>query len=336
MLEATVRALARLRAHDASQLGQGLSAENAQACLHQAIRPLNRDSLAAAVQAAGTVPRSVAIVVSYGVFTAPIEWTAIAVAAGSSVHLKAPARDAAFVGLMAQVFADEGLPVTWSVDRTLPLVDAVLAFGTDESVETIRAQSQAPVVVGYGHKFSVAYVEGDPEVAARSLMVDLVRYDGRGCMAPVAIFCSSDCAVLAQTLAESLRTAETVWPRGEPDPSLGPEWRRRVGLARVTGTVRVGDAWAVTTSPPNHFTPTALPRMACIHPVSSREDLAQVLAPWEPWLSTLGTDAEGMDVPGIHRVCRLGWMQAPIIPRNHDGRSMLGGLHSSNGDDQCG
>ena len=336
MLEATVRALARLRAQDASGLGQGLSPENAQACLHQAIRPLNRESLAAAVRVAGVLPKSVAIVVPYGVFTTPIEWTAIAAAGGASVHLKAPVRDSAFVRLMTEVFAREGLPVTWSTDRALPPVDAVLAFGSDASVESIRAESQAPVVVGYGHRFSVAYVAGNPEVAARSLMVDLVRYDGRGCMAPVAIFCSSDSALLAKTLAAALRDAEAVWPRGSVDPSLGPEWRRRLGLARITGTVVDGDAWAVTTSPPSQFTPTALPRMATIHPISERRELDQWLAPWAPWLSTLGTDAGEIELAGVHRVCRLGWMQAPIIPRNHDGRTMLGGLHSSNGDDQCG
>ena len=78
-----------------------------------------------------------------------------------------------------------------------------------------------------------------------------------------------------------------------------------------------------------------LPRMASIHPVSGRDELAARLAAWTPWLSTMGTDAEGVDVPGVHRVCRLGWMQAPIIPRHHDGRSMLGGLHSTDGEHPC-
>ena len=335
MLDAAVAALARLRAQDASCLGQGLSPENAQACLHQAIRPLNRESLAAACAAAKPVPSSIAIVVPYGVFTTPIEWTAIAVASGASVHLKAPSRDPAFVRCMAEIFCDQGFDVTWSTDRSMPSVDAVLAFGDDASVAAIREQNRNATVVGYGHKFSVAFVTGDPAVVAGALAMDLVRYDGRGCMAPVAVFCTSDPVALGAAVADALRRAELRWPRGSVDPSMGPEWRRRMGLARIVGEAWSGSEWAVTVTPATHFRPVALPRMASIHPVSGRDELVARLAAWTPWLSTMGTDAEGVDVPGVHRVCRLGWMQAPIIPRHHDGRSMLGGLHSTDGEHPC-
>ena len=335
MLDAAIAALARLRAQDASLLGQGLSPENAQACLHQAIRPLNRESLSAACAAAMPVPSSVAIVVPYGVFTTPIEWTAIAAAAGASVHLKAPSRDPAFVRCMADIFCDEGFDVTWSTDRNMPSVDAVLAFGDDASVAAIREQNRDATVVAYGHKFSVAFVTGDPAVAAGALAMDLVRYDGRGCIAPVATFCSSDPSALGSAVADALQLAEPRWPRGAVDSSLGPEWRRRMGLARIVGEAWEGSSWAVTVTPATHFRPLSLPRMASIHPVAGREELAATLAKWTPWLSTLGTDAEQAEFTGIHRVCRLGWMQAPIIPRHHDGRLMLGGLHSTDGEDPC-
>lgn len=337
MVDATLRALARLRAHDASRLGQGLSPENAQACLHQSIRPLNRESLMAAVERAHPLPKSIAIVVPYGVFTTPIEWTAIAVAGGATVHLKAPAMDASLVKTMADVFSEEGLPVRWSIERTLPPVEAIVAFGSDESVAGLRAANPHVSFAGYGHKFSLAYVGGDPAVAARTLAMDVVRYDGRGCMAPVAVFCSSDCTELAESMAESLRHGESVWPRGTVDPALGPEWRRRMGLGRVMGQVWGGPQWAVTVTPVEYFTPSSLPRMVNIHPVQGVEHLSQCLEPWRPSLSTLGTDISDVNLPGVHRFCRLGWMQAPTIPREHDGRLMLGGLHSTtNGDDGCG
>ncbi len=333
MLERTVRALARLRAEDASGLGQGLGPDNAQACLHQAIRPLNSESLAAAVAHAGPMPASVAIIVPYGVFTTPIEWTAIAVAGGSSVHLKAPVRDSGLVRVMAGIFSDEGLPVTWSTERSLPDVDAVLAFGTDESIAEVQDAYTGSTVVGYGHKFSLAFVSGNPETAARSLAMDLVRYDGRGCMAPAAVFCSGDCDAFAAALADALQEAEARWPRGAVDPALGTEWRRRLVLGRVLGRVWSGSEWAVTVSPAEYFVPMALPRMANIHPVRDGVELAERMKPWAPWLSTLGTDAPETEIDGIHRICALGWMQAPSIPRNHDGRVMLGGLHSTHGDE---
>ena len=336
MLDATLRALARLRAHDASRLGQGLSPENAQACLHQSIRPLNRDSLIAAVERAQPLPKSIAIVVPYGVFTTPIEWTAIAAAGGTSVHLKAPAMDASLVKTMAEIFSEEGLSVSWSTDRNLPPVDAIVAFGSDQSVAELRAAHPHVPFVGYGHKFSFAYVGGDPGVAARTLAMDVVRYDGRGCMAPSAVFCASDSTALAESMADALRYAESMWPRGTVDPALGPEWRRRMGLGRVTGQVWADSQWAVTVTPMEYFTPSSLPRMVNIHPVQDAEQLSEFLKPWRQWLSTLGTDLSGVKLPGVHRFSRLGWMQAPTIPRDHDGRLMLGGLHSStNGDDGC-
>lgn len=332
MLEATLRALQQLRAQPAGPLSQGLGASNAQECLKQAIRPFNANSLAAGVAAAGPLPASIGIIVPHGVFTTPIEWTALAVAGGSSVHLKAPNRDPALVRTLSTIFQDEGLPVTWSTQRELPPVDAVVAFGNDDSMDAI-AQTYADVPVArYGHRFSLAWVTGDPELAAKALAVDLARYDTRGCMAPTAIFCTGDGIALGEALGAAMQDAEHRWPRGTTDPALGPEWRRRLGLGRVLGRTWVGAQWAVNVLPAAYFSPMSLPRMATIHPIKDADALRQILAPWTPWLSTMGTDTEGVTIEGIHRVCPLGWMQAPPIPRDHDGRSMLGGLHTPYGE----
>lgn len=327
MLESAIAALAALRSQDAGPLSQGLSAENAAACLHQAIRPLNPTSLRAAVEAAGPIPPAIAIVVSSGVFTTPIEWTAIAVSAGCSVHLKAPASDPALCRALAEVFTANGADVTWGVSRELPPVDAIIAFGGDQSVADVASANPTVPVEQYGHRFSVAWVAGDAVAAAGPLAIDLVRYDGRGCMAPTAVFTPGDPDELAEAIAGQLQELEQRFPRGAVDPSLGPEWRRRLGLARVVGSSWTGSEWAVTVTPPKYFTPAALPRMVNIHPASSIDELRAILAPWRPWLSTLGTDADGISIDGVHRVCRLGWMQAPSIPRHHDGRPMLYGLN---------
>ncbi len=332
MLEATLRALEQLRAQPAGSLSQGLGPNNAQECLNQAIRPFNSTSLAAGVAAAGPMPDTIGIIVPHGVFTTPIEWTALAIAGGSRVHLKAPSRDPALVRTLSRVFQDEGLPVTWSTERELPPVDAIVAFGSDESMDAIAQSHRDVPIAQYGHRFSLAWVTGDPQVAARALAVDIARYDTRGCMAPVAIFCTGDGIALGEALGEAMQETEHRWPRGTIDPALGPEWRRRLGLARVLGHTWVGAQWAVNVTPAEHFSPLALPRMGTIHPIKDENSLRQHLAPWTPWLSTLGTDAKGVTIDGIHRVCPLGWMQAPPIPRNHDGRPMLGGLQATSGE----
>jgi len=332
VLEATLRALQQLRDQPAGSLGQGLSPSNAQECLNQAIRPFTPESLAAGLAAAGPLPDTIGIIVPHGVFTTPIEWTALAIAGGSKVHLKAPNRDPALVRTLSRIFQDEGLPVTWSAERALPPVDAVVAFGSDESMNEIAQAHCGVPLAKYGHRFSLAWVTGDPQVAARALAVDLARYDTRGCMAPIAIFCTGDGIALGEALGTAMQDAEHRWPRGRIDPALGPEWRRRLGLGRVLGRTWVGAQWAVNVTPAAYFSPLSLPRMGTIHPIKDEDALRQILAPWTPWLSTLGTDAAGITIDGIHRVCPLGWMQAPPIPRNHDGRPMLGGLQTPSGE----
>ena len=331
MLDATLRALARLRASEAHSLGQGLGPENAKACMNQAIRPFNADSLQQALVLAQPLPRSIAIVVPYGVFTTPIEWTALALAGGSKVHLKAPARDPAMVRKMVQIFSDEGLPITGDGQRSLPPVDAIAAFGDDETVDAIQRRHPNTPFAGYGHRFSVAFVSGDLDVAARCLASDVARYDTRGCMAPTAVFTTGDAVALCERLATEMVQCEARWPRGAVDPALGPEWRRRIGLARVTGRVWSHSGWSVTLSPASGFVPMALPRMINVHAIEDAEAFDLFFQPWRQWLSTCGTDLPNHKPAGFHRVCALGWMQAPPFPRNHDGRPMLSGLHRAPG-----
>jgi hypothetical protein len=332
MVEPVIRGLARLRAREAGPLSQGLSPENAQACLHQAIRPLNEHSITAALKEAAPMPSSIVFVIAYGVFSSPIEWVALALAGGSTVHIKAPSNDPALVRALVEDMQKEGLPITWSTDRSLPEADAVVAFGDDKSVQSIAKASPLSRHALYGHRFSVALVTGTPEEAANPLALDVCRYDTRGCMAPTAVFTTGDPTALAASIANAMQNAEHQWPRGAVDPALGPEWRRRMGLAQILGVVHKGANWAVTTLPPKYFTPSALPRMVTIHPVEDATEFQSLMSHWRPWLSTCGTDAPTLVGKGFHRVCALGWMQAPPFPRNHDGRAMLSGLQTEPGE----
>ena len=331
MLEATLTGLAALRSANAHPLSQGLSPENAAACMKQSLRPINLHSLQSSLEIVGTLPESIGIVVPYGVFTTPIEWVALALAGGARVHIKAPDRDPNLIRFMVERLSAEGLPVSFDTAKSLPAVDSILAFGGDETIASIRQTYAGVPVVGYGHKFSVAFVGGDLEQAARCIALDVARYDTRGCMAPTAVFTTGDAVQLGELLAKEMSICESRWPRGIVDPALGPEWRRRIGLARVTGQVWSGAHWAVTTSPAAFFSPSALPRMVEIHSIESMDSFEVFFQPWRRWLSTCGTDVPGHSPAGFHRVCALGWMQAPPFPRNHDGRPMLSGLHGPPG-----
>lgn len=337
---AALRAIAALGRADPTPWAQGLSPEMAQACLALAASAITVEGLEASLAVPGARPAEITLVAAHGVFTAVLEWVALYAAAGIRVRLKAPARDPAFCAAVARAFVAEGLPVELSLDRDLGSPDAVVAFGGDETMAAIRAATPGARHALFGHRFSVALVDPRPRLA-RALALDLCRFDSRGCMAPAAIFVVGDPGALLDPLAQALDELSRTLPLGRRDPGLGPEWRRRMGLARARGQLReaAGEAggapsgWAVTTLPLELLIPSALPRMANLYRVPSAAALTEALRPWAGSLSSLATSdpLRPLRDPAWNelwswfpRVVPVGDLQRPTLPRNHDGRSMLG------------
>ncbi len=326
-IEAVQRALARLQELDVGPLSEGLSSPNAARCLAAACAVLHPEALAMALDRPGRRPRDLAVVAAPGVFTAPLEWVAVSAAAGIPVCLKASRRAPRFGAAIATAFSAEGLEVRLAHSHDLGAPEVIVAMGSDEGVASVVATHPASRVVALGHRFSLAHVSADPDATViAGLAADLVAYDTRGCMAPVAIFTTGAASDLAARLQARLAVLAASVPIGEVDPALGPRWRHRQALARVHGRAlgaQGASAWVV---PPEHFTPEALPRTAVIHEVWDDRHLGSLLVRWRPWLSTLGTDRA---VPSalscmFGRVCRPGEMQQPPVPRRHDGHDLLG------------
>ena len=358
-IDRVLAALERLGGTELAPLAQGLSAENAAECFRLACEPLSREALQRALAVPGRRPPDVTIAAAWGVFTSPLEWVALYAAAGMAVHLKAPSRDPAFCEALAAAFSAEGLPCTASPSRALGAPSAVVAFGSDQGVADVVAATPGARHLTFGHRFSVGVCEPEPWLAE-----DIARahalYDTRGCMAPVAIFCLGDPAPLVRGLQAVLDDVEEALPSGAPEPALGPEIRRREALARATGRLFRHGRWRIAVQPVATFTPAALPRFITLHPVSSVEVLDALLARWEPWLSTLGTDEESRDLrrpadrqatqaaaragsldamrelsdaddwatlyARFPRVVPLERMQQPALGRLHDGHAMLGDI----------
>jgi len=295
-------------------------------CMDAAIDAITAQGLQSELATAGARPHDVTLVVASGVFTSPIEWTALLLAAGCQVRIKAPSATPKLCMALAEDLSAAGLPVRCDVDRDLGTPDAVVGFGGDAAMADIKAATPQARHSLYGHRFSVAVVTQNPVAAAKELALDAAMYDGRGCMAPTAVFTTQDPAVLSHALAEAMAQAEVMLPRGEVDDTLGPEWRRRCGLARITHHCHEGSAWAVPVLDATHFMPVALPRMLPVHGVAHVEDIESCIQPWTHQLSTCGTDDPAM-VPGdTLRTCGIGQMQRPEFPRAHDGRAMLGSV----------
>ncbi len=329
---AVLEAVERWRAMDGSAWGTGLSPAGVRAA-QEAAAALIRDGAKLLGQPRGRPPRRLLIWCAGNVFTAALEWTALFAALGSEVRLKAPSRCPAPVLAIAAAFAPLGVRA-----RALPHaaarsliegVDAVLGFGSDAAMAELSAWLPPGLRRSlHGHRVSFAVVSGDPAAAA-GLALDAALYDGAGCMSPSAALCLGDPGTLVKALSREMAAIARRIPRGAPAPGLGPEWRRRCGLARMLGRCEAGPDWAVPLLPPEQLTAGPLPRMLPVHPIRSLEQLAPLAG--LP-LSTCATDLpEGPELEalidlGFDRVCAPGAMQRPPLGRPHDGVDVIAAL----------
>lgn len=332
-LDAVARALARLATHaDPAVLADGLSAPMAARCLALALGELERGALEATLRHRPDLDATVLFVAARGVFTSPIEWVAQLAALGAGVHVKAPRAAPALCEALAHAFSDEGLPVRASISRRFPEAHAVMAMGDDATMRALARRFRGLPLSLHGHRFSVAVVRGDDPATARALADDVVLYDGRGCFTPAGIFVlpPGHPDRLADGLDSALRVASLRWPRGAIDPALGPEWRRRTGLARVRGRAIEGPDFAVLRLDASFFEPSALPRLVSVHGLPDPDALLRLLLPWKGHLAACATDLprapEALDGAGFERLCAPGRLQIPPLDRRHGGRDVLAEL----------
>ncbi len=329
-LDAVVAAIHSLAAHPRAQtLGDGLSAPMAQACLESSCARLDRASLDLASDVPGRPPTVAGVVAARGVFTAPLEWVALLAAAGSQVVLKAPAAAPHFGEAIAACFTAHGLEVRCTTARELPPVDALVAMGNDQTIAALAQRHPRARLSLHGHRFSLAVVAGAGAELAHQLALDALLYDGRGCFTPVAVLHTGpldDAERLTTRLAEQLLAVSRRLPAGARDPLLGPEWRRRTGLARALGALRHDSPPATALLDPAHFEAAALPGFLPVHSVRDPAEIDALLTPWRPWLAACATDhrdPSALQRLGFERLCRPGALQEPTIPRRHGGREML-------------
>jgi hypothetical protein len=333
-IQAVMRAVGRLAAWSRPvSLSDGLSAPMAARCLSLATGAIHADAIRDALAIPGRPPSSAAVVAARGVFSAPLEWVVLLAAAGARVHLKAPRAASSFSEALTEVFEAEGLPVEVSTRRELPDVEALVAMGSDAALAALARRHAHARLSLHGHRLSVAVVRDTGSATAAALCDDAALYDGRGCFSPVAVFVlpPGDPSALHDNLASSFEEAQRLWPRGAVSSALGPEWRRRTGLAKSLGSLRESEAWATTVLPASFFEASPLPRFLPIHPVRDLGDVSGTLASWSGHLAACATDLMDVDsllAMGFERICRPGRLQLPPFGRPHGKREPLRPLFS--------
>jgi hypothetical protein len=244
-------------------------------------------------------------------------------------------------------------------NAALARADAVVAYGSDETVRGLRARTPVTArFVGYHHRVSVGVVGREAlrtaAVAgeATSVAWALALFDQRGCVSPQIVYVEEGGERTPEAFAEALALAlaeiERTLPAGPLDPAAASALHQARGTAELVAGAGVGRvihggpaAWTVYFEPGggNGATPPPAPsagRVARVRPLPSLEQLGGRLEPLAGHLQTVGVTGVGPDrIEAVARAAgRLGasrvvaFRYVPFPPPwwHHDGGGPLGDL----------
>jgi hypothetical protein len=224
----------------------------------------------------------------------------------------------------------------------LEQADAVVVFGSDETVEALRQRVRADQrFIAHAHRLSFGIVFSDPAfesvpAAARSASL----YNQQGCLSPHLFYVHPPIArEYAQRLAGAMAAYEKTDPRGEislPEQGEIAAVRREFAFRAAMGDGAAvwespgSTAWTVLYDPEPAFTASCLNRVVYVKPLPENHDaLAAAVRPVRRHLSTAGIhpvtpeNAERAALTGAPRLCPIAQMQFPPWTWHHDGQPVL-------------
>ncbi|HEY8120796.1 MAG TPA: acyl-CoA reductase [Myxococcota bacterium] len=226
--------------------------------------------------------------------------------------------------------------------------ECVVATGSDDAVAAIAAHVRPwQRFVGYGHRFSVAALGRDGDLAAScaALARDVALWDQLGCLSPVALAAIGWRWAERAPLLDALEAAFAAQQRAFPLGAIAPHAEGSRANAIATFELRAAASdeaelrrdprggWALLAERDRTFRSSPLHRVL---PVQFLPDSAAL----EAWLRPLAHQLASAGLGGFpamknrelgslladfgaSRVCRLGAMQAPPISWSHDGQGVL-------------
>ena len=285
----------------------------------------------------------------------------------SAVLLKPGLGDVVLPVLFAEALAEEAPELSDAVAVTywpggsslleglaLQRAGAVVAYGGDEAIESLRARTPvAARFIAYHHRLSVGMVGREALTAERASHVARMAaravsmFDQRGCVSPHAIYVEEGGAVdpgeWAALLVSAMADLEVELPGGyltASEASTVHQARGSAELREAAGSgVRVFRAdegfWTVILEDEMGFAPSCLNRVVSLFPTSDLCGVADALGEVGRYLQTVAVEgaedrlptlAEALYRAGATRV--TSFKQAPWPPPwwRHDGASVFGGL----------
>ena len=280
---------------------------------------------------------------------------------GSASLVKTASADPLFPALWAASVARQDPEIgdclavlTWRGGRTdleaavFDRVDAVVAYGSDRTIQDLRARVRCRFL-GHGHRVSLGAVGRDvlsqaEEIADRAAY-DASLFDQQGCLSPHCVYVEEGGSIGPRDFAVLVASALARWAERLPPGSLTPEEAVAIrtfragyearGLAGKDVTLFVsprGLDWTVIYEGDPAFTPSCLFRTVVVKPVPDLAELASLLRPWGPYLQAAGVAvtaeragslADMLGQAGVSRICPIGRMQIPPLTWHQDGRVLL-------------
>ena len=284
-------------------------------------------SLVAAVEDAPCVH----VVLSANVFVAPLRALALARAAAERVTIRPSPRDPVLARALVEAAGDCGLSLVDEKDVAAVEAGEIHVYGRDSTIAAVRARARPGITVrGHGAGMGVAIVSAavDLDAAARTVALDVVAFDQRGCLSPRVVLALGERArgeAFGEALGRALSWLGTRVPRGQllkDETAAASLWRDACAFA---GRVWEGTDRVVAFCPEG--TPLLVPpsgRHVIVLASSSVEAAAEALAPIAPFIVNVGTDdprwLDGV-APTLARVSTLGRMQRPPLDGPVDRRS---------------
>ncbi len=223
------------------------------------------------------------------------------------------------------------LPEAWLAEA-----DAVIVFGSDETVEMFREKMREDqIFAGYGNRWSGAVILSDPDFSSiEGVTRDMALYDQMGCLSAQIVWLHD--SIDAVEYGTRLASALTAFPNEDAVPDLASvarwrssaEWQTAIEPGNRIWFSPGEPVWGVWLQGQNQ--PTVL---SCLHrhvtlrrfstgpDLGSRVESVSTLGYW-PDVPEVGR------VPGPSRFCRVGEMQFPPPTWQQDGCPALGRLLS--------
>ncbi len=310
-------------------------------------------------------PRLTFLIAAGAIFQPAVNGVVFSLLIKSPIAVKCSSHEPVLLPLFVQTLRDidpdvgnaveAGLMASDEIDHMSSKADAVVAYGSDETISAVHARiSKRKKFIGHGHKLSVAAIGAgalqndlSAQAAARGLALDVAMYDQSGCLSPQCVYVESGAKIGPEEFAGVLAGELAALAKRLPPGRLSVEQAGAIQTLRGEfefqgGPFFFGDklSYTVVVDRDPSFRPSPLGRTILVKPLEKLSDLPVFLKSAEGHLQAIGAapfdDVQRVIDParalGASYFCPLGQMQRPPLTWQNAGlpclRSLLEGFRS--------